>query len=160
MDFDQVMISEDFKKAYQYFAGRCSKKELSEREVMVGLQKFQLKLSEKHKLINKLKKEKYIDHDRYAKAFTHDRFNFYKWGKLKIKYHLIQKGIEVKFIDDALDSIDMEEYYLLISEEAKKKHESSGRKSDFTAKQKLCKYLNQKGFEGELVFEIVERLES
>ena len=78
------MISEDFKKAYQCFAGRCSKKELSEREVMVGLQKFQLKLSEKHKLINKLKKEKYIDHDRYAKAFTHDRFNFYKWGKLKI----------------------------------------------------------------------------
>ena len=54
----------------------------------------------------------------------------------------------------------MEEYYFLISEEAKKKHESSGRKSDFTAKQKLCKYLNQKGFEGELVFEIVERLES
>ena len=26
LDFDQVMISEDFKKAYQYFAGKCSKK--------------------------------------------------------------------------------------------------------------------------------------
>ena len=47
---------------------------------MVGLQKYQLKLSEKHKLINKLKKENTLTMIRYAKAFTNDRFNFYKWG--------------------------------------------------------------------------------
>ena len=154
------MPSQDFKKAYQLLSARCSKKETSVNEALKYAIKFKLKLVEKNQLINKLKKDKFIDHKRYANAFVHDRFKFYKWGKLKIKYHLIQKGIEVKFIDDALDSIDMEEYYFLISEEAKKKHESSGRKSDFKAKQKLCKYLNQKGFEGELVFEIVERLES
>ena len=68
---------------------------------MVGLQKYQLKLSEKHKLINKLKKEKYIDHDRYAKAFTNDRFNFIN-GKLKIKQQLLIKGIEEPLIDNAL----------------------------------------------------------
>ena len=100
------MSAEHFKKAYSYFSNRCSKKELSTREVMVGLQKYQLKLSEKHKLINKLKKEKYIDHDRYAKAFTNDRFNFYKWGKLKIKQQLLIKGIEEPLIDNALSLVD------------------------------------------------------
>ena len=44
LDFDQVTISENFKKLISIF-GRCSKKELSE-ESMVGLQKFHLKLSE------------------------------------------------------------------------------------------------------------------
>ena len=158
MDFDQVMISEDFKKAYQYFAGRCSKKELSEREVMVGLQKFQFKLSEKHKLINKLKKEKYIDHDRYAKAFTHDRFNFYKWGKLKIKQHLLIKGIEESLIDDALNLIDEDTYQALIKDLALKKKAQISIDDSFQAKQKICNALKTKGFEGELVFDTVESI--
>ena len=51
------MSAEHFNKAYTYFSNRCSKKELSAREVMIGLQKYQLKLSEKHKLINRLKKD-------------------------------------------------------------------------------------------------------
>ncbi|MBF36325.1 MAG: hypothetical protein CL838_03945 [Crocinitomicaceae bacterium] len=152
------MISEDFKKAYQYFAGRCSKKELSEREVMVGLQKFQLKLSEKHKLINKLKKEKYIDHDRYAKAFTHDRFNFYKWGKLKIKQYLLIKGIEESLIDDALNLIDEDTYQALIKDLALKKKAQISIDDSFQAKQKICNALNTKGFEGELVFDTVESI--
>ena len=152
------MISEDFKKAYLHFAGRCSKKELSEREVMVGLQKFQLKLSEKHKLINKLKKEKYIDHDRYAKAFTNDRFNFYKWGKLKIKQQLLIKGIEESLIDDALNLIDENAYQALIKDLALKKKAQISIEDSFKAKQKICNALNTKGFEGELVYEIVEKI--
>ncbi len=50
------MSAEHFNKAYTYFSNRCSKKELSAREVMIGLQKYQLKLSEKHKLINDMPK--------------------------------------------------------------------------------------------------------
>ena len=39
--------------------------------------------------------------------------------------------------------------------EAKKKKEAIGCLVNFQSRQKLCKYLNQKGFEGDLVFEIV-----
>ncbi len=152
------MSAEHFKKAYFYFSNRCSKKELSAREVMVGLQKFQLKLSEKHKLINKLKKEKYIDHNRYAKAFTHDRFNFYKWGKLKIKQQLLIKGIEESFIDHALNLIDDDAYQALIKDLALKKKAQISIDDSFQAKQKICNALNAKGFEGELVYDTVERI--
>ena len=152
------MSAEHFKKAYSYFSNRCSKKELSTREVMVGLQKYQLKLSEKHKLINKLKKEKYIDHDRYAKAFTNDRFNFYKWGKLKIKQHLLIKGIEESLIDDALNLIDEDTYQALIKDLALKKKSQIRIDDHFQAKQKICNALNTKGFEGELVFDTVESI--
>ena len=152
------MSAEHFKKAYSYFSNRCSKKELSAREVMVGLQKYQLKLSEKHRLINKLKKEKYIDHDRYAKAFTNDRFNFYKWGKLKIKQQLLMKGIEEPLIDNALSLVDDDAYQSLIKELALKKKSQIRTDYHFQAKQKICNALNAKGFEGELVYEIVEKI--
>ena len=152
------MSTEHFKKAYSYFSNRCSKKELSTREVMVGLQKYQLKLSEKHKIINKLKKEKYIDHVRYAKAFTNDRFNFHKWGKLKIKQQLLIKGIEEPLIDNALRLIDNDAYQALIKELALKKKSQIRIDDHFQTKQKICNALNAKGFEGELVYEIVEKI--
>ena len=152
------MSAEHFNKAYTYFSNRCSKKELSAREVMIGLQKYQLKLSEKHKLINRLKKEKYIDHIRYAKAFTNDRFNFYKWGKLKIKQQLLIKGIEESLIDDALNLIDKNAYQALIKDLALKKKAQISIDDSFKAKQKICNALNTKGFEGELVYEIVEEI--
>ena len=93
----------------------------------------------------------------YASAFTHDRFNFYKWGKLKIRYYL-PKRIEETYIDHALNTIDYSAYKLLLEEEASKKYLAMGSPKDFEAKQKLSKYLNQKGFEGELIFKVVENL--
>ena len=154
------MPSEEFKKAYQVLSAKCSKKEISTSEALKFAVKFKLNLVEKNRLVNQLKKNKFIDHLRFAKAFVNDRFHFYKWGRLKIKYQLLQKGIEEHFIDIALKAIDNNEYYNLILQEAKKKYVTVDKKDNFNAKQKLCKYLNQKGFEGELVFEIVESLES
>ena len=152
------MPSEEFKKAYQVLSAKCSKKEITANEALKFSVKFKLKLVEKNRLINQLKKSKFIDHERYAKAFVNDRFQFYKWGKLKIKYQLIQKGIEEHFIDLALCDINSNEYYNLIVQEAKKKLLTFSDKDDFSTKQKLCIYLNQKGFEGDLVFEIAENL--
>ena len=154
------MPSEEFKKAYQVLSAKCSKKEITTNEALKFAVKFKLNLVEKNRLVYQLKKNKFIDHLRYAKAFVNDRFHFYKWGKLKIKYQLIQKGIEEHYIDLALEDIDNNEYYNLIIQEAKKKYASLDKQDEFKSKQKLCKYLNQKGFEGELVFKIVERLES
>ena len=152
------MSSQEFQKVYQLLSNRCSKKEISSKEALQYIAKFKLKLVEKHRVINQLKKNKFIDHQRYAHAFVHDRIKFYKWGKLKIKYQLLQKGVEELFIDIALDKVDQDLYYNLIKEEAQKKHDSLGDPNDFNSKQKLSKYLNQKGFEGELIFEIVENL--
>ena len=70
----------------------------------------------------------------------------------------LQKGIEEDYVDNALDAIDYSTYKSLIKEEANKKHLAMGSPKDFNSKQKLSKYLNQKGFEGELIFEIVENL--
>jgi len=152
------MPDKEFKKVFQLLASKCSKKELSTNEALQYIAKFNLKLVVKHRLINQLKNDNYINHERYASAFAHDRFNFYKWGKLKIKYHLLQKGIEEAYVDNALSAIDYSAYRSLLEEEANKKYLAMGSPNDFKSKQKLSKYLNQKGFEGELIFEIVENL--
>ena len=82
------MSSEEYKKAFLFLSNKCSKKEISSREALVLSAKFHLKMVEKNNLINELKKKEFINHLRYAKAFVHDKFIFYKWGKVKIIHHL------------------------------------------------------------------------
>lgn len=150
------MSSEDYKKAYLFLSNKCSKKELSSKEALVFCSKLTLNITQKHNLINELKKNKFIDHQRYANAFVHDRFSFYKWGKLKIRHHLAQKGIEENYIELALDNIDSEEYKKAGLEETTKKFKSMGSPRDYNSKQKLLKFVNLKGYETEIAYEIVE----
>ncbi len=152
------MLSEEYKKAYLFLSNKCSKKELSSKEVLIICSKYKLKIVEKNKLINELKKNQFIDHLRYANAFVHDRFNLYFWGKNKIRYHLKQKGIEDYHIGAAIESINNENYKKVASQEALKKYKSLGSVHDFDSKQKILKYLSLKGFEADLSFEVLELL--
>jgi regulatory protein len=154
------MTSEEYKKAFLYLSNKCSKKEITSKEALVLASKFKLKIVDKKQLINDLKKKQFINHIRFAKAFTHDRFNFYNWGKLKIKYYLKQKGIEEAFISEALSTIDIKLYKDLVKQETEKKIVAMGSPTDYNSKQKLLKYLSQKGFETDLIFDVVEDLYS
>ena len=78
--------------------------------------------------------------------------------KLKIKQHLLIKGIEESLIDDALNLIDEDTYQALIKDLALKKKAQISIDDSFQAKQKICNALNTKGFEGELVFDTVESI--
>lgn len=152
------MPTEEYKKAYIFLSNKCSKKEISSREALKACSKFKLKIVEKNNLINELKKQNFINHERFSKAFVHDRFNFYRWGKNKIIHHLQQRGIEEFYIEMAIGSISDKLYYKVLSEEAIKKYQLMKAPEDFQSKQKLMKFLYQKGFESELVFKEVEKL--
>tara|TARA_B110000285_G_scaffold235338_1_gene316433 strand:+ start:4377 stop:4841 length:465 start_codon:yes stop_codon:yes gene_type:complete len=152
------MLSEEYNKAYLFLSNKCSKKELSSKEALIICSKYKLKIVEKNKLINELKKNQFIDHLRYANAFVHDRFNLYFWGKNKIRHHLKQKGIEDYHIGAAIESINNENYKKVAKQEALKKYKSLGSTHDFDSKQKILKYLSIKGFEADVSFEVVDLL--
>jgi len=152
------MPTEEYKKAYIFLSNKCSKKEISSREALKACSKYKLKIVEKNNLINELKNQNFINHERFSKAFVHDRFNFYRWGKTKIIHHLKQKGIEEIFIKKAIEFIDDETYFKVLKEEVLKKYYLMQAPVDFQSKQKLMKFLYQKGFEAEIVFNEVEKL--
>lgn len=58
-----------------------------------------------NKVIDKLKKEGYLDTNKYIKAFINDKINLTNDGPYKIKRDLINKGIDESLID--LDIIDI-----------------------------------------------------
>jgi regulatory protein len=61
-------------------------------------------------VLDYLEKEKFIDDNRFARIFAISKLRQKQWGKCKIKVHLNVKGISAENIQDALNSLDDEEY--------------------------------------------------
>lgn len=137
----------------------CSKSEHCKSEVLKKLQTFSLPANEIESIIQYLETEGYLNELRYAKAFANDKLRFERWGRLKIRYALLQKKIEESVIDNALKDIDEDTYLQILSEEMKKKIKSlPGSLNTFDKKQKLFRFGYQRGFEIHHLERVIARL--
>lgn len=99
--------------------------------------------------------EKFIDEHRFAESFCRGKFRIKKWGKIKIKNELKKRRISNSCIIKGLEQIDEKEYSLLLNELFKKKKDSIKEKNKFIRNGKIAKYLQQKGFENNLIWELI-----
>ena len=136
----------------------CSGQEKCQWDIEQKLKKWNLPLADINKVIKQLKKEKFIDELRYAKAFANDKFKINKWGKQKIKYALLQKQISENTIKKALEDINNKEYTQILENEINKKLSSLKGNDTAKKKEKLIRYAISKGFELEMIFPIVNSI--
>ena len=94
---------------------------------------------------------------RFAKSFCRGKHSINKWGKVKIKLQLINKEIKEKEIKEALNSIDMNQYYNTIKNLLITKKSSLTNKEKIVQKQKIFNYLLQKGYENNLILECLNK---
>ena len=90
-------------------AAYCSAAEHCKAEVNEKLQKWGLPYEVINRIIDRLVVEKFIDEERYCRAFVNDKFRFAKWGKMKITQALYMKKIPREVTYRYLNDIDREE---------------------------------------------------
>ena len=73
-------------------------------------------------------------------------------GKVKIKQHLIQKGVSSANISIGLSEITEEAYFATIQTLADKYQRKNKETNPYKRKQKLFRYLQQKGFETSVIY--------
>ena len=150
------MDESNLKLATQKMMHFCAYQERCEQEVFDKLQKFELHPEQASEVLAYLKKEKFLDEERFAKAFVRGKFHYSKWGRIKIKQALKQKGLDSEYIAIGLEEIDDKEYAELLSTLCDKKNKSVKAKDAYERKIKLVRYLASKGFEQDLVWRVVE----
>lgn len=144
------------KEAFNKMAAYCSKGEHCTFEVLEKLKKLNMDDHAIELIINKLEKEKYIDNDRYCKAFINDKVRFGKWGKLKITQALYQKGIDKDIIRENLKDIDDEEYRKNLQRIIQNKKKDIRAKNDYEFRQKLIRSVMSKGFEPDEILRFID----
>lgn len=135
----------------------CAESERCTHDVLVKLEVWGTPADEIDEIFKKLYTEKFIDDKRFATSYVTEKWNLDRWGKIKIANSLQQKSLDEKIINEALNTIDDEEYtkglkYLLSK---KLKEVKSGNKSEDA--RRVSTFALSRGFESELIYEWLEK---
>lgn len=150
------MNQEEYNSYLQKMMALCSKGEKCAFDIERKLRKWQVPEEQIQHITEDLKSERFIDHMRYTQAFVNDKLAFNHWGKIKIKYALKERKIEEPIIEKVLSQISPRYYEEILEEELEKKYAKLLQKPDNKGKEKIIRYLTQKGFEYGKVFELLE----
>jgi len=148
----QLPIKEAKEKAARY----CAYQERTRREVFTKLAGYGLSPTDIEAILDELEAEGFYDEERYAQAFCRGKFNNNKWGKFKIVQALRQKEVPEQHIQTGLAEIEDAAYRDILSGLIKKKLKSIRDNAPFTRKHKAARYAIGKGFEPDLVWEILD----
>ena len=102
-----------------------------------------------------------LNEERYARAFAGGKFRMKQWGREKIKQQLKLRKISDYCIKKAMTEIDADEYEKTLNKISyKKADEIKADRSLLSKKAKLYRYLVQKGYERDLVTDVIKVLYS
>jgi regulatory protein len=145
----------DYDAALKRAAALCSSHEQCTSHIWQKLNSWKVSEQDAEKIILVLKREKFLDDARYASFYVKDKFRFNGWGKVKLRVMLGQKKIPETAIEEALNQIDPELYRQrcesIISEKAATLRETN----KFKRKGKLFRFAAQRGFESDLIHQIL-----
>ena len=134
----------------------CTYQERSQQEVRNKLYDWGLWKDDVEQVISELIEGNFLNEERFAMAYVSGKFNIKKWGKIKIKQGLKLKKVPDKMIVKALNTIDYDDYLKVILAAAEKKSASLTEKEPYKRKYKLMTYLFSRGFESNLISEVLK----
>lgn len=138
-------------KAQKY----CSYQERSQQEVRDKLYSFGLHRNEVENLIAELITSGFLKEERFAVAFAGGKFRIKGWGRIKIKLALKQKKVSEALIKQALKGIDERDYIIMLKKVIAEKENKTAEKNQLKRNYKIAQYVIGRGFEPELVWEIL-----
>lgn len=138
-------------EAYKKMAALCSRSEQCTPDIRKKLTTFGLNEDETEEVLENLKGEKFIDDNRYSKAYVTEKFRINKWGRIKIRYQLKAKGLDEQTIQTGLDSLDEEKYKAALLKTMKEKARKVKKKNKFEKMGQIIRFAQSRGYEPELI---------
>jgi regulatory protein len=106
-------------------------------------------------VIAQLISEGFLNEERFARSFARGKFRIKHWGRIKIVNELKQKKISPVCIRKGLDEIDDEEYMQTLRMLYTKRVKEVKERNPWARKAKIYTVLAGKGFEPELIRELM-----
>lgn len=138
-------------EAYLQLAALCAQAEHCEQEMRDKMKRWELDETVQNRVINRLTEERYIDNERYARAFVKDKIRYNKWGRRKVQQALWMKRIDTDIQQRVLDEIDEKEYLDVLRPLLKQKRKSIKAENDYELNQKLVRFALSRGFTFDII---------
>ena len=143
-------------EAYLQLATLCAQAEHCEQEMRDKMKRWEIDETVQNRIIDRLVKERYIDNERYARAFVKDKIRYNKWGRRKVQQALWMKRIDNDIQQRVLDEIDNKEYLDVLRPLLKQKRKSTKAANDYELNQKLVRFALGRGFTFDIIRQCLE----
>lgn len=145
----------DEKQAYLKLSALCAKSEHCAWEMTEKMRRWQVDEQTQAAVMERLIKERFVDDERYARAFVEDKIKYNKWGQRKIEQALYMKRIDEKIIDSVLDEISEETFLNVLRPLMAAKRRSTQASSDYELRGKLIRFALSRGFTMNLIEKVL-----
>ena len=143
-------------EAYLTLAALCARSEHCQWEMLEKMRRWELDDAALARVMARLVKERYVDDERYARAFVKDKVRYNKWGRRKVEQALWQKRIDDDIRERVLDEVDKEEYLNVLRPLLKQKRKSIKAENDYELKQKLVRFALGRGFTYDVIRQCID----
>ena len=138
-------------EAFLQLAALCAQAEHCEQEMRDKLKRWGIDESAQDRIIQRLIRERYIDNERYARAFVKDKIRYNKWGRRKVQQALWLKRIDKDIQQRVLDEIDEKEYLDVLRPLLRQKRKTTKAESDYELNRKLVRFALGRGFTFDII---------
>ena len=139
------------KEAYTKMAQLCSRSEQCSIDIRKKMLAYEIMDELVEEIISKLKSEKFIDDERYVKAYISDKFRLNKWGKIKLRYYLKAKGLHDNIIEKGLQEINEDQYKKVLIATLREKAKKTKSDNKIEKMGQIIRFAQSRGFEPEII---------
>lgn len=134
----------------------CAYQERSQQEVRDKLYSYGLYSADVEELIAELIASNFLNEERFATAYAQGKFRMKQWGRAKIRQGLKLKGVPDGIIRKSLAKINGDDYLITLKLLLEKRASSMKEPDTFKMRQKLLQYAMSRGYESDLIFDVLK----
>ena len=142
--------------AYLQLAQLCARSEHCQHDMLEKMRRWEMSDEAQARVMQRLISERYVDDERYARAFVRDKIRYNKWGRRKVEQGLWQKRIDDNIRQQVLDEVDEEEYLSVLRPLLKQKRRSTKAESDYEMNRKLVRFALSRGFTYDIIRQCID----
>lgn len=143
-------------KALSRLAALCSRGEHSAGEMDEKMRRWGLDEDARGRVVQYLVSHKYVDDERFARAFVRDKLEYNGWGRRKLEQALWQKRVAQDIIDRVLDDTAPEDFTEKLRPLLAAKRRTVKAKDSRELTAKLIRFAMGRGFSYEQIRECLD----
>lgn len=146
----------DPEKALLKLQRYCAYQERCHQEVRSKLLNMGVYGQDLESVMAELIADNFLNEERFARSFARGKFRMKQWGRQRIVRELKNRSVSEYCIRQALREIPDEDYRVSLEELLQKKLRTIRESDPFKRRGKVAAYAVRRGFEPELVWEMLE----
>ena len=150
------MTQKTEQEAYLTLAALCAQAEHCQWEMTEKMRRWELSDEAQARVMERLVKERYVDDERYARAFVKYKVRYNIWGRRKVEQALWQKHIDDNIRQRVLDEVDDDEYLSVLRPLLQQKRKATKAQSEYELNQKLIRFALSRGFTFDIIRQCIE----